>query len=71
MTQTESSHEHGRRLARLIIRMGGILQDGGEILLADTDLTVSRSRVLGVLVREKAPLTIPQIGKKLGQSRQG
>ncbi len=54
----------------LLIRMGSRLLDIGESMLAESKLTVSRSRVLGVVLDSPEPLSISDVARQLGLSRQ-
>lgn len=70
MTQTELEHLMTRfRLG--VFKLNGLLLTETEHALDSINLTRSRTRLLGVLVRSARPLTIPQICHEMGQTRQG
>ena len=51
-------------------RANGLLLEAGDLLSADEGLTSSRWQVLGAVVLAKRPLTVPQIARRMGLTRQ-
>jgi DNA-binding MarR family transcriptional regulator len=51
-------------------RANGLLLDAGDLLSADEGLTSSRWQVLGAIVLAERPLTVPQIARRMGLTRQ-
>ena len=51
-------------------RANGLLLDAGDLLSADEGLTSSRWQVLGAVVLAERPLTVPQIARRMGLTRQ-
>ncbi len=63
----------GARLTDLILetfRLNGALLAAGDDLVRDLGLTSARWQVLGALALEGRPLTVAQIGRRMGISRQ-
>ena len=58
------------RLSQQVFKLNGLLQEEGMRMSKDSPVNPSRWRILGVLVRSNAPLTVPQIAREFGQSRQ-
>jgi DNA-binding MarR family transcriptional regulator len=59
-----------RELALEIFKLNGLLLEEGARSTAGTVLTGQRLRVLGVLRRAAAPLTVPQVAREIGLARQ-
>lgn len=59
------------RLKIVVFKLSGLLLEENEEYLATFGLTPSRARVLGVLIRAKKALTVPEITHEMGQTRQG
>jgi DNA-binding MarR family transcriptional regulator len=51
-------------------RANGLLLDAGDLLSADEGLTSSRWQVLGAIVLAERPITVPQIARRMGLTRQ-
>jgi DNA-binding MarR family transcriptional regulator len=62
--------EAATELVLSTFRANGLLLDAGDLLSADEGLTSSRWQVLGALVLAEGPLTVPQIARRMGLTRQ-
>lgn len=51
-------------------RANGLLLDAGDLLGADEGLTSARWQVLGAVALAERPLTVPQIARRMGLTRQ-
>jgi len=51
-------------------RANGLLLDAGDRLSADEGLTSARWQVLGAIALAERPLTVPQIARRMGLTRQ-
>jgi DNA-binding MarR family transcriptional regulator len=51
-------------------RANGLLLDAGDMLSADEGLTSARWQVLGAIALAERPLTVPQIARRMGLTRQ-
>ena len=51
-------------------RANGLLLDAGDLLGADEGLTSARWQVLGAIALAERPLTVPQIARRMGLTRQ-
>jgi DNA-binding MarR family transcriptional regulator len=51
-------------------RANGLLLDSGDMLSADEGLTSARWQVLGAIALAERPLTVPQIARRMGLTRQ-
>jgi DNA-binding MarR family transcriptional regulator len=51
-------------------RANGLLLDAGDLLSADEGLTSARWQVLGAIVLAERALTVPQIARRMGLTRQ-
>ena len=51
-------------------RANGLLLDAGDLLSADEGLTSARWQVLGAIALAERPLTVPQIARRIGLTRQ-
>ena len=51
-------------------RANGLLLDAGDLLSADEGLTSARWQVLGAISLAERPLTVPQIARRMGLTRQ-
>lgn len=63
----------GEAVTQLILstfRANGLLLGAGDLLSADEGLTSARWQVLGAIAIEKRPLTVPQIARRMGLTRQ-
>src|ERR671919_2118381 len=53
-----------------IFRANGLLLAAGDLLVADEGLTSARWQVLGAIALAEGPLTVPQIARRMGLTRQ-
>src|ERR671936_2080070 len=63
----------GDAATRLILstfRANGLFLDAGDLLSADAGLTSARWQVLGAIAVAERPLTVPQIARRMGLTRQ-
>lgn len=51
-------------------RANGLLLDAGDMLSEDEGLTSARWQVLGAIALAERPLTVPQIARRMGLTRQ-
>jgi DNA-binding MarR family transcriptional regulator len=51
-------------------RANGLFLDAGDLLSADEGLTSARWQVLGAIALAERPLTVPQIARRMGLTRQ-
>ena len=51
-------------------RANGLLLDAGDLLSVDEGLTSARWQVLGAISLAERPLTVPQIARRMGLTRQ-
>lgn len=59
------------RLISQIFRLNGLLLEEGARMTVGTTISNSRWRVLGTLTRAGGALTVPQIAREMGHTRQG
>jgi DNA-binding MarR family transcriptional regulator len=63
----------GEKATELILttfRVHGLLLAAGDLLTADHGLTTARWQVLGAIAYAQRPLTVPQIARRMGLTRQ-
>lgn len=63
----------GERVTEVILstfRVNGLLLAAGDLLAAEHGLTSARWQVLGAIVSAQRPLTVPQIARRMGLTRQ-
>jgi DNA-binding MarR family transcriptional regulator len=63
----------GEAATRLILstfRANGLLLGAGDLIGADDGLTSARWQVLGAIALAERPLTVPQIARRMGLTRQ-
>src|ERR671919_2694970 len=63
----------GEAATKLILstfRLNGLLLNAGDVLAGDEGLTSARWQVLGAVALAERPLTVPQIGRRMGLTRQ-
>jgi DNA-binding MarR family transcriptional regulator len=63
----------GRAATALILsafRANGLVLAAGDVLAADEGLTSARWQVLGAVALAERPLTVPQIARRMGLTRQ-
>lgn len=53
-----------------IFKVNGLLNAEGDALTKKFSLSSARWKVMGAIVKSNAALTVPQIGRTMGQSRQ-
>lgn len=58
------------QLTLAIFKVSGMLTSEGDKLTKEFGITSSRWKILGAVVMSQTPLTVPQIGRAMGQSRQ-
>jgi DNA-binding MarR family transcriptional regulator len=51
-------------------RVNGLVLDAGDLLSAEEGLTSARWQVLGAIALAERPLTVPQIARRMGLTRQ-
>jgi DNA-binding MarR family transcriptional regulator len=69
----QSRTPRGEAATKLILsafRANGLLLDAGDLLSADEGLTSARWQVLGAIAVARRPLTVPQIARRMGLTRQ-
>lgn len=64
------SGEAATKLILSAFRANGLLLDAGDLLSADEGLTSARWQVLGAIAVGGRPLTVPQIARRMGLTRQ-
>jgi DNA-binding MarR family transcriptional regulator len=62
--------EAATRVILSIFRANGLLLAAGDLLAADEGLTAARWQVLGAITLAERPLTVPQIARRMGLTRQ-
>lgn len=62
--------EAATELVLSAFRANGLLLDAGDLLSADEGLTSARWQVLGAIALAERPLTVPQIARRMGLTRQ-
>jgi DNA-binding MarR family transcriptional regulator len=63
----------GEAATKLILstfRVNGLLLGAGDVVSADEGLTSARWQVLGAIALAERPLTVPQIARRMGLTRQ-
>ncbi len=63
----------GEKATELILttfRVNGLLLAAGDLLTAEHGMTSARWQVLGAIVYAQRPLTVPQIARRMGLTRQ-
>jgi DNA-binding MarR family transcriptional regulator len=73
MMGREARTRAGEAATKLILstfRANGLLLDAGDLLTAGEELTTARWQVLGALALADRPLTVPQIARRMGLTRQ-
>ncbi len=53
-----------------VFKLSGMLTSEGDKLTKEFGITSSRWKILGAVGMSQTPLTVPQIGRAMGQSRQ-
>ena len=70
---SEERSPAGEAATRLILstfRANGLLLEAGNVLTEDVGLTSARWQVLGAITLAARPLTVPQIARRMGLTRQ-
>jgi DNA-binding MarR family transcriptional regulator len=62
--------EAATRVVLSVFRANGLLLAAGDVLAADEGLTSARWQVLGAIALAERPLTVPQIARRMGLTRQ-
>jgi DNA-binding MarR family transcriptional regulator len=62
--------ETATRVILSIFRANGLLLAAGDLLAGDEGLTSARWQVLGAIALAERPLTVPQIARRMGLTRQ-
>jgi DNA-binding MarR family transcriptional regulator len=62
--------EAATRVILSIFRANGLLLTAGDLLAADEGLTAARWQVLGAVALAERPLTVPQVARRMGLTRQ-
>jgi DNA-binding MarR family transcriptional regulator len=62
--------EAATNLVLTTFRANGLLLEAGDLLGADEGLTSARWQVLGAITLAERPLTVPQIARRMGLTRQ-
>jgi DNA-binding MarR family transcriptional regulator len=62
--------EAATRVILSVFRTNGLLLAAGDLLAADAGLTATRWQVLGAIALAERPLTVPQIARRTGLTRQ-
>jgi DNA-binding MarR family transcriptional regulator len=73
MQSVESRTAEGQSATEVILstfRANGLLLAAGDLLSADEGLTSARWQVLGAITLAERPLTVPQIARRMGLTRQ-
>ena len=73
METTQTRTPEGKQATELILttfRVHGLLLAAGDLLTAEYGLTSARWQVLGAIVYAQRPLTVPQIARRMGLTRQ-
>jgi DNA-binding MarR family transcriptional regulator len=65
-----STGEAATALVLSTFRANGLFLDAGDLLSADEGLTSARWQVLGAIALAERPLTVPQIARRMGLTRQ-
>ncbi len=62
--------EAATRVILATFRANGMLLAAGDLLAADESLTSARWQVLGAIALAERPLTVPQVARRMGLTRQ-
>jgi len=69
----ETRTPEGEKATEVILaafRANGLLLAAGDLLAAEHGLTSARWQVIGAIALEQRPLTVPQIARRMGLTRQ-
>jgi DNA-binding MarR family transcriptional regulator len=67
---TSSEGDAATAVVLATFRANGLLLAAGDVLAAEDGLTSARWQVLGAIVLAERPLTVPQIARRMGLTRQ-
>lgn len=67
---SESKNEIFTQIILEVFKAGGVLNTEGDKMTKEFGLTASRWKILGAVKLSGTPLTVPEIGRYMGQSRQ-
>jgi len=67
---TDSSGEIFTEIVLEIFKVSGMLNSEGDKLTEEFGLSSARWKIMGAIARSEQLLTVPQIGRSMGQSRQ-
>ena len=73
LKQADTRTAEGEQATNLILstfRTNGLLLAAGDVLAAASGLTSARWQILGAVVDAQRPLTVPQIARRMGLTRQ-
>jgi DNA-binding MarR family transcriptional regulator len=70
MSKRTPEGEAATRVILEIFRANGLLIASGDVLSAGEDLTSARWQALGAIALAERPLTVPQIARRMGLTRQ-
>ena len=70
MTKRTTTGEAATELILATFRANGSLLEAGDVLSANEGLTSARWQVLGAITLSDRPLTVPQIARRMGLTRQ-
>lgn len=68
--QQTAEVEAATRVVLLVFQANGLLLAAGDALAYEEELTSSRWQVLGAVALAQAPLTVPQVARRMGLTRQ-
>ena len=68
--KSKKSGELFTQITLEIFKLSGMLNAEGDELTKEYGITSARWKILGAAQMSKTPLTVPQIGRNMGQSRQ-
>jgi DNA-binding MarR family transcriptional regulator len=69
-TRRTRTGEAATRLILSTFRANGLLLEAGDLLSASEGLTSARWQVLGAVALAERPLTVPQVARRMGLTRQ-
>lgn len=68
--QSQESHETFTQIVLEIFKLHGLLNAEGDEITKEFGLSSARWKVMGAIVKVGTPLTVSQISRTMGQSRQ-
>lgn len=69
-TQRTPQADAATQVILSVFRANGLLLAAGDLLAGEEQLTAARWQVLGAVALAQAPLTVPQIARRMGLTRQ-